>query len=186
MTETPNYNVIRKDKGIELRNYPAYIKAEVTLDKISYRNALFKGFRVLAGFIFGKNASSQEIAMTSPVQVSNAQKIAMTKPVTITGGNAYTVTFIMPSKYSLSTLPIPVDPSVTFTKVTAHSMAAMRFSGFYREGKVRKAEGRLKQWLEDEGIRTVGNFIAAGYNPPWVPWFLARNEVMIEVLMPAE
>lgn len=184
MTETPNYVVLRKDKGVELREYPAYIKAEVTLENMSYRQAILKGFRILAGYIFGNNTSSDEIAMTSPVQVSNTKKIAMTKPVTISGDDAFTVTFIMPSQYSLSTLPTPNDPSVNFTEVKVHSMAAMRFSGFYWESNVRRAERRLKDWLDKEGIRTVGNFIAAGYNPPWVPWFLARNEVMIEIMKP--
>jgi hypothetical protein len=37
--------------------------------------------------------------------------------------------------------------------------------------------------LEKEGIETSGDFIVAGYNPPWVPWFLARNEIMVEIKM---
>jgi hypothetical protein len=31
MTETPSYFVIRKENDIELRHYPAYIKAEVSI-----------------------------------------------------------------------------------------------------------------------------------------------------------
>ena len=35
----------------------------------------------------------------------------------------------------------------------------------------------------EEGMETEGDFIVAGYNPPWVPGFLARNEVLIQVKM---
>lgn len=62
-------------------------------------------------------------------------------------------------------------------------MAVVGFSGFYREGQVEKAKKRLHDWLENEDIPTDGAFIAAGYNPPWVPGFLARNEVMVSVRM---
>ncbi len=181
MTETPNYDVIRRDKDIELRQYPAYIKAEVKIEESSYREAIFKGFRILADYIFGENLDHASIKMTSPVQVSEGQKIAMTKPVTISGTDTYSVAFIMPSVYTLETLPAPKNPAISLSKVDKKTMAAIRFSGFYRDGQVEKAKNTLKQWLEKENIMTDGASIAAGYNPPWVPWFLARNEIMVAV-----
>jgi len=183
MTETPDYSVIRKDKDFELRLYPSYIKAEVEIEESSYREAIFKGFNVLADYIFGNNISNKKIDMTSPVQVSEGQTIAMTKPVTISGDDTYAVAFIMPSEHTLATLPEPKNPAISFSKVESRTMAAMEFSGFYRDGQVEKAEERLKQWLEKENIQIEGPFIAAGYNPPWVPWFLARNEILVAVRM---
>lgn len=126
---------------------------------------------------------NKNIDMTSPVQVTEGQKIAMTTPVTISGGDKFTVPFIMPSQFSLSTLPEPKNPQIFFSEMESKTMAAIGFSGFYREGQVEKAKKRLKQWLEKEHIQSEGAFIAAGYNPPWVPGFLARNEVMVEVRM---
>lgn len=181
MTETPKYSVIKKDGSIELRQYPAHIKAEVEIEESSYRGAIFKGFRILADYIFGANQSNKNIEMTSPVQVSEGQKIAMTKPVTISGDGTYSVAFIMPSEYTIETLPEPKDPSISISKVESKTMAAIRFSGFYRDGKVEEAKKHLGQWLEKENIQTEGIFIAAGYDPPWVPWFLARNEIMVSV-----
>jgi hypothetical protein len=32
-----------------------------------------------------------------------------------------------------------------------------------------------------ENIKTDGEYMIAGYNPPWVPWFLARNEAMVKI-----
>jgi hypothetical protein len=181
MTQSPDYSVIRKYKNIELRQYSAFIKAEVEIEESSYRGAIFKGFRILADYIFGNNLGNKNIEMTSPVQVSEGQKIAMTKPVTISGDDSYSVAFIMPSEYTLATLPEPKNSAISFSEVDSRTMAAIAFSGFYREGQVEKAKQRLKRWLEDEKIPIVGPFIMAGYNPPWVPWFLARNEVLVPV-----
>ena len=58
--------------------------------------------------------------------------------------------------------------------------AAIRFSGYFQQDVINKKKQSLSQWLEEEGLETEGDFIVAGYNPPWVPGFLARNEVMIK------
>lgn len=182
MTETPAYSLLRKDKNIELRSYPAFIKAEVSINERSYRKAVFKGFNFLADYIFGNNIKTEKIAMTSPVQVSQSQKIAMTKPVTVSGDGNYVVAFIMPSEFTLETLPIPKNDKVALVKVPSKTMAIIRYSGYFHGEKINKAKQRLNAWLEKEGFETNGDYIVAGYNPPWVPWFLTRNEVMIEVM----
>jgi hypothetical protein len=181
MTETPKYNVIKKANQVELRRYPAHIKAEVEVDSLTYQKAIYQGFSILASYIFGENTATEKIAMTSPVQVSNPQKIAMTKPVTVSGEGAFTVAFIMPAKYTLETLPKPKDLRIKLTQIDSEVMAALRFSGYFSEGKVRKAKQKLQGWIVQKGFEAQGEFIVARYNPPWVPWFLARNEVMIQI-----
>jgi hypothetical protein len=181
MTETPKYSVIKKQNEIEIRQYPAYIQAEVAVDEKRYKSAIEKGFNVLAGYIFGNNVSRQKIEMTTPVQASQSEKIAMTTPVTVTGESSFTVAFIMPSAYTLETLPQPKDSRIRFSLIPARSLAAIRFSGFFRQDTIQKNMQRLGQWLYEKGIETEGDFIVAGYNPPWVPGFLARNEVLIQI-----
>jgi len=181
MTETLKYALIKKAKQVELRRYPAHIKAEVEVSGLTYQKAIYQGFSILAGYIFGDNIDTEKIAMTSPVQVSNPKKIEMTKPVTVRGDETFTVAFIMPAKYTLETLPKPKDPRINLTKVDSVVMAALRFSGYFSENKVRQAKGRLQGWIAQEGLEAEGDFIVARYNPPWVPWFLARNEVMIQI-----
>jgi effector-binding domain-containing protein len=181
MTETPRYSIINKENDIELRLYPAYIKAEVSIVETTYQKAVFKGFNFLADYIFGNNIKAEKVAMTTPVQVSQSQKIAMTKPVTVSGDGNYTVAFIMPSEFTLETLPIPKNEAVRFTSVPSQTMAVIRFSGYFQERGVNKAKQHLSKWLEKEGLEPEGDFIVAGYNPPWVPWFLTRNEVMIVI-----
>ena len=181
MAETPKYSVIKKQKEIEIRQYPAYIQAEVVVDEKQYKSAIEKGFDVLAGYIFGNNVSKQKIEMTTPVQASRSEKIAMTTPVTVTGASSFTVAFIMPSAYTLETLPQPKDCRVHFKLLPARTLTAIRFTGFFQQDMILKNKQLLGDWLQEQGIVTEGDYIVAGYNPPWVPGFLAHNEVMIQV-----
>ena len=181
MTETLKYEVLNKANRVELRRYPSHIKAEVEVADSSYKQAIYQGFRILAGYIFGENVNTEKIAMTSPVQVSDPQKIEMTKPVTVRGDGSFLVAFTMPTKYTLETLPRPKDHRINITQIDPEVMAALRFSGYFSENKVSKAKQRLQSWIAQEGLEAEGEFHVARYNPPWVPWFLARNEVMIQI-----
>lgn len=181
MTETPKYTVIKQQNGIEIRHYPATIQAEVAVGEKQYQPAIEKGFDILARYIFGNNLSKQKIEMTTPVQASRSEKIAMTTPVTVSGESSFSVAFIMPSAYTLETLPQPKDDRVQTKLVPERSLAAIRFSGTFRQDTIQNNKQRLRQWLAEQEIETEGDFIVAGYNPPWVPGFLARNEVLIQI-----
>lgn len=181
MTETPTYSVIKKKDAIEIRDYPGYIQATVKVPETSYRGAIFKGFNLLADYIFGNNIKTEKISMTAPVQISQSQKIAMTKPVLVSQGGVYTISFVMPAQYTIETLPLPRNPAVTLATIDRHTMASINFKGFYRESQISKAKQRLSEWLEKEGFEVDGEFIIAGYNPPWVPSFLARSEVLVRI-----
>lgn len=181
MTESPKYMVIKRNGEIELRQYAGMIQAEVQIDGRDYKAAIENGFGVLAGYIFGSNITRQKIDMTTPVQVSQSEKIAMTTPVTVRGSGRYTVAFVMPAEYTLETLPQPKDSRVRFKVIPTHFMAAIRFSGYFQQRAIDKNTELLRQWLDQERLEPEGDFIVAGYNPPWVPGFLARNEVMIQI-----
>lgn len=179
MTEKPKYRLVRKQKNIEIRHYSAYIKAEVDVSGKNYKIAIEGGFSILAGYIFGNNQSRQNVEMTSPVQAS--QKIAMTSPVTVSGGEKFTGAFMMPSKFTLESLPTPNDNRIRFIAMPDHEMAAIRFSGYFNQESINQHIAQLIQWLRDKGMETEGDFIIAGYNPPWVPGIFSRNEVLIKL-----
>lgn len=181
MTETLKYSVLKKEKEIELRQVSEHIIAEVSIDEKNYKKAIERGFNILAGYIFGNNIARQKIEMTSPVHATQSQRIAMTTPVTVTGKDAFQVSFIMPAEYTLETLPIPNDDRIHIALIPAHQMAAIRFSGYFNQENIRINKERLTLWLEKQGLETEGDFIVAGYNPPWIPGFLARNEVLIKI-----
>jgi hypothetical protein len=142
MTESPKFHVLEKDGNIEIRLYAGYITAEVTVEGSDYKTAVENGFNILAGYIFGNNVSRQKIDMTIPVQAS--QKIAMTTPVTVSGEENYKVAFIMPSMFTMDSLPIPKDNRIKFFPVAEHKMAAIRFYGYFQKRLIMKNMDRLQ------------------------------------------
>jgi effector-binding domain-containing protein len=181
--EQAKYSVIKKSKGYEIREYPSHIIAQTAVEG-SYREAMNMGFRIIAGYIFGGNTKNESIAMTAPVKEQKifSEKIAMTAPVTLnTEGDLRAVSFVMPKSYSLETLPVPNDSRVKLVKVPSKKMAVLRFSWSRNSNKISKMEKRLFSALLRDKIETIGNPLYAGYNAPWTPPWMIRNEIMIEI-----
>ena len=182
--EEPKFALATKDGAFELRDYSAMIVAEVAVT-CDQQAASRKGFRLLAAYIFGGNHARAKIAMTAPVtKTANsqkiAQKIAMTAPVTqIAAEGNWLVRFAMPSQYGLADLPLPNDPAVTLKALPPMRLAVLRFSGLAGEAKVAAITESLVAIVKARGLVPVGPSSLARYNPPWTPWFLRRNEVMI-------
>jgi effector-binding domain-containing protein len=180
--EEPKYTVGKKDGNIEIRLYEPFIVAETVVDTTDFDEASNEGFRRLAGFIFGGNKVRQKIAMTSPVTTEQSQKIAMTAPVeTERRGSSVRIGFTMPSEFTLETLPVPNDSRVTLRQVPARKLAVIRFSGRWTEENFREHSEELNTWIEKQGLKISGDPFIARYNPPFVPSFFRRNEVMIPV-----
>lgn len=179
--EQPQYRTILKDGPLELRAYPPRIVAETTVtgDAETARNA---GFRKVAAYIFGANGGKQEVAMTSPVAQRGKQQIAMTSPVVqVTRGEAWTIQFVMPAKYSLENLPQPTDPDVKLRQEPAARYAVLRFTGSRSGPAVEARTQSLLQQAAARGWRTKSAPLAWFYDPPWTLPPLRRNEVAIEV-----
>jgi len=181
--EQAEYSVIEKNKEYEIREYSPHIVAQTKVSG-DYDKALNEGFSIIAGYIFGGNTQKESIAMTAPVkEVENkSEKIAMTAPVTASiEGETRTISFVMPKKYTLETLPTPNDFRVELVQVPTTTMAVIRFSWFRNSGRVDKMKEKLMSVLERDGIETVGEIYYAGYNAPWTPPWMNRNEVLIEI-----
>jgi hypothetical protein len=79
--ETPPHKTVVRDGDYEVRDDPALVVAEVTVDG-DQRAAANRGFRLLGGDTFGDIRKRQDIAITAPVTRQPArEKIAMTAPV---------------------------------------------------------------------------------------------------------
>ena len=185
--EEPRYEVLASTDDYEVRRYEAYIIAETDVEG-TYKTSGNEAFRILAGYIFGDNQASEKMAMTAPVgsrPADDSVKMKMTAPVTSAPGNneagSYTYSFVMESKYSLETLPVPNDPRVRIRVVPERTMAVHRYSGTWSEDNYLKHERVLLDALAAEGISTRGAPESARYNAPFTPWFMRRNEVMIEI-----
>ena len=157
------------------------ILAEVTLEG-SRKESISAGFRLLADYIFGNNLVEERIAMTAPVQQERSQQIAMTAPVQqqeVDG--AWKVHFVMPSQYSLETLPKPRDKRVSLIQIPTKRYIVITFSGTSSDANINEHEQRLKAFIQANKLLTVGSPKYAFYNPPWTLPFLRRNEILIEL-----
>lgn len=181
-TEEPPFTVERKHGEFEVRDYPPLIVAEVAVTG-NRKDAAGKGFRLLAGYIFGGNTRRQKIAMTAPVTQSPVgETIAMTAPVMQTGGEGgWAIQFIMPRGSTLETLPRPNNRKVQLHALAARRIAVVRFSGLARQDDVTARTLALSRFVTAQRLETVGPPSLAQYDPPWTPWFMRRNEMMIPV-----
>lgn len=179
----PDFKVIQTYENIEVREYPPLVVAEVQFDG-ERKEAILKGFRVLADFIFGNNTPHIKIGMTAPVIQQRGEKIAMTAPVIQQASDdrgTWKVRFVMPEEYTLESLPKPNNNQIKILSIPEKHYVVIRFSGSAGEDSLRQKLAELDSYAKKEKINTTGEPIYAFYNPPWTLPFLRRNEIMIEV-----
>ncbi|GAA4041793.1 SOUL family heme-binding protein [Parerythrobacter jejuensis] len=179
--EKPAHTVVTADGDFELRQYAPMVVAEVTHSG-SRERALNAGFRRLAAYIFAEDRPGEAIAMTSPVIQDPPEKIAMTAPVIQDGddGGAWRTRFVMPSKYTLDTLPQPPE-DIALEEIPGRRMVAVKFAGAPGTADLQAQEVRLREWMATQDLSASGPAEYAFYDAPMVPAPLRRNEVMIPV-----
>ena len=166
--EEPGYVIEASDANIEIRYYNSMILAEVMVHG-DRKEAIKDGFRVIADYIFGNNSSSQKIAMTAPVQ---QQKMK----------DGWRVSFVMPSKYSLISLPKPSIDNLLVREIPSAKYVAIRFSGTSTQANLKKHEAVLLDYVTAHRLKVLGSIKYAFYNPPWTLPFLRRNELMLQLV----
>lgn len=185
--EEPDYDVIGQYEDFELRRYAPYLVAEVDVDG-DFDGAGDSAFRILAGYIFGDNASSEKMQMTAPVEsrpAGQGEKMEMTAPVTSTTSESdgkTTYAFVMERKYTMDTLPVPNDKRIRIRVMSERTMAVRRYSGRWTHDKYLQNEQVLRDALSAVGLQTISGPVLARYNSPFSLPFMRRNEVMYEVL----
>ena len=184
--ESPRYSVVLQDGDREIRSYESYIVASTKVEG-EFREAQSRSFKKLAAYIFGSNVSRQSISITSPVTQSGEKKpenISMTSPVLQSQvGSSYVMSFMMPSKYSIDSLPKPIDSDILFETVPKRQVAVIRYTWTGNAKRNSNKAIELEDWLASLSkykIQSAAMF--AGYNPPWTIPFLRRNEMHIVVV----
>jgi hypothetical protein len=187
--EQPDYTVVYKDGNIEYRQYEPYLVSETLIENTGeYNDAGNEGFRRLFRYISGANESQAKMAMTAPVaQTPSSEKIAMTVPVQQgESAEGWRVAFMLPSQYTIETAPVPSDDRVQIRAMPGRLMAVLRYSGRWTDSNFEKKTSLLGAAVDVQSIDRIGEFQSAFYNPPFMPPFMRRNEVMVEVnRMPA-
>ena len=190
--EEPSFKVIAKSGNFELRQYAPMLVAETLVDG-DMDDAGSIGFRKIADYIFGNNqvqagTSSTKIAMTAPVTMEpQSQKIAMTAPVALIpmanmeASRQWRVHFVMPSQYTINTIPKPKNADVKLRESPGKLFAVNSFTGFNNQSRVQAKTDELSAWIGQKSLKVLGQTQLARYDPPWVLPMFRRNEVMIEV-----
>jgi hypothetical protein len=180
--EKAKYTVIEKEDDFEIRQYDSQIVAETYVEG-DLEDAGSKGFRRLYGYISGDNQKKQSISMTAPVgQEAGSEKIAMTAPVgQERKDNRWRITFLMPAEYTMETLPVPTDSRVKLVQDPGRLMAAVKYSGTWSEEGYEENKTLLEEYIQKRGLTAAGDPVWARYDPPFMPWFLRRNEVLIPI-----
>ena len=170
---TTVYDVVDKGDGFEVRHYAPYVVAETTASG-PFDTADDAAFGVLVDYIGGANEGQLHLPMTAPV---NQQP---------QGGGAsdWLFQFAISPEYLRSMVPRPANPDIKLRQVPAHFAAARRYRGNWSESRYREQEHALLAALNQAGIETVGSPMFARYNAAFVPGFLRRNEVIVEVKRP--
>ena len=177
--ENTKYKVAVHEGPLELRDYPAIVAAVVAVDG-TRSHAVNTGFRLLAEHIFGKHQWTSKIVMTAPVTQS-PRSPGVSLMTNTEHSSSWTISFRMPATYAAQSLPTSTDVRVHFERAPARRIAAIRFSGFWSNANLECHEIQLLRWLHMEHVTPLSAPIYAYYDPPWIPWFLRRIEVLIEI-----
>lgn len=170
MTEQQVYTVIATRAGYEIRHYPAHVVADVEMTG-TFERAGNAGFGPLVSYISGRNQGGQKVAMTAPViQAPTADP------------DRHHVRFVMPSGATRDTLPTPAAPGVVLIDIAEGSAAVASFSGRWTESSYRRHVDDLLKALARDGLEPAGPARYARFDPPWKPWMLRRNEVVIPLV----
>ena len=160
------YDVLTSYEGFEIRKYEASLFTAVKLDTDKYKQASGKGFSILGGYIFGKNGRQERMSMTSPVAMTLVDKMTMS--------------FLVPQGFTKKNLPKPNNINIKFLEVPEKKMAAITFSGWASDAKIKKYKELLIKLLDKNNIKYTTNFSVLGYNPPY-ELFFRRNEIVVEL-----
>jgi hypothetical protein len=180
--EQAAYSVIEKHGDIEIRHYWPLIIADTVVEG-DFREVGDLGFRRLHDYISGGNIRKLPIPLVAPVsEGAPSEKIAMTAPVSQEkAGDKWRIGFLMPSEYTMDTLPEPLDKRVVLREVPARIVAAITYSGTWSGPRYENHKARLEAFIRSRGLKPAGGYIFARYNPPYMIWFLRRNEVLVPV-----
>jgi SOUL heme-binding protein len=171
--ESAEYKVIQSDGKFEVREYPDLMLVATTtnLDAQGRDGSFMKLFR----YISGANEADQKISMTTPVFMENDDV-----------DSSVQMGFVMPKDVALKGVPAPTGEQVDVRKRQGGRFAVVRFSGQLTSKESLEFEAKLRVWMETKGLiaddsAEVGSVETAGYDPPFTPGPLRRNEVLIRL-----
>jgi hypothetical protein len=167
--EEPRYQVFFSDDDFEIRIYSPYLMAETYVNAPSYSEAVSTGFVRLANFIFTDNSEGIKMEMTAPV-FSQQDDFG------------WKISFLIPSKFNLNTVPRPTDSRINFQHVPRRFVAVVKYTGANSLEKAEQNIQRLTKWVSKKtAYQIVSNPSIAQYDSPNTLPFLRRNEIHFDL-----
>ena len=166
--ESAEYKVIESDGNIEIREYPdlMLVATDSKMDSQGRDGSFMRLFR----YISGANEGEQKIAMTTPVFMEGD-----------VGKSDVSMGFVMPKEVAAEGVPEPKGDGVKIRKREGGRFAVVRFSGQLDSRVAKEQEAKLREWMKSRGLEGGSKAEAAGYDPPFTPGPLRRNEVLIRL-----
>lgn len=167
--ETPSYEVTVKKGDFERRMYAPQVVAEVFVQG-DRDEAVSRGFRVLADYIFGGNVDEAKVAMTTPVSQQAADD---------DDEGLWVVRFGMPRGYTIDNLPKPQSAAIRLTEKPVEDQLVVKFSGRWSDAQLTQKELELRAFAAAHGLEASGAPRFYFYDGPFtLPW-TRRNEVAL-------
>ena len=166
--ESAEYSVLESDGPFEIREYPDLIVASTKMK--SDLQGDDGSFMRLFGYISGANDGEEKIAMTTPVFMEAEA-----------GETQGQMGFVIPKKVTEKRIPEPSNDNVRIRTRSGGRFAVLRFSGRIKGESYENGETKLRNWMNDKGLIGAGDAEFAGYDPPWTPGPLRRNEILIRL-----
>jgi DNA gyrase inhibitor GyrI len=166
--ESAEFTLLESEGDFQLRQYPELWLA--TTDMGTATSGQDGSFMRLFRYISGDNQQDQKVAMTTPVFMSPEDS-----------SDSRQMGFVVPKQVVTDGIPQPIHERVQLRQREGGRYAVLRFSGRSDRASVREAESRLRRWIENRDWQPAGNPELAGYDAPWIPGPLRRNEVLIRL-----
>ncbi len=171
--ESAEYKVVTSDGKFEVREYPDLMLVATTtnMDAQGRDGSFMKLFR----YISGANESDKKISMTTPVFMENDK-----------AESAVQMGFVMPKQVAVDGVPAATGEGLDVCKRVGGRFAVLRFSGQLNSKVARESEAKLRNWMATQGLAADDSVESsgvetAGYDPPFTPGPLRRNEVLIRL-----
>lgn len=187
----PQYRVVSKHEGYEIREYEGYTVASTSMTKVEEPYTMDdltsggEAFNALAAYLFGANDQKEVMEMTTPVTTTSTGEMR----------------FYLKEKEGGGSFPKPVAEndeifnekgSVKIQDIPAATLAVAKFTGFVTEGEVERQKDALLTALAIDGVEidvphaSPVPHVIFQYNPPYTLPVLRRNEIGIPVRMTEE
>lgn len=165
--ESAEYGVLESDGSFEIREYPDLMLASTGMrDSRGNDGSFMRLFR----YISGANEAEQKVAMTIPVFMEEMEEPSQGR-----------MGFVLPKGVASQGVPAPVGEGVQIRKRGGGRFAVARFAGQLDVASAGAAEKRLRDWAKTKGLNVHDEAEVAGYDPPWTPGPLRRNEVLLRL-----